>query len=109
MSALTLPDPIAAYFAADTHGPDAVARCFTLQGVIKDKGQTHTGRDAIKAWKAESSTLYTYTNDPFSLELVDGVHVVRSHTVGTFPGSPIDLKLLFRLERGLIANLEITL
>lgn len=109
MSALTLPDPIAAYFAADTHGPDEVARCFTLQGVVKDKGQTHTGRDAIKAWKAESSTLYTYTNDPFSLELVDGVHVVRSHTVGNFPGSPIDLKLLFRLERGLIANLEITL
>lgn len=108
MSALTLPDPIAAYFAADTLGPDDVACCFTLQGAVKDKGQTHTGRDAIKAWKAESSTLYTYTNDPFSLELVDGVHVVCSHTVGTFPGSPIDLKLSFRLERGLIASLEVT-
>lgn len=108
MSALTLPDPIAAYFAADTQGPDDVARCFTLRGVVKDKRETHTGRDAIKAWKAESSTLYTYTNEPFSVELVDGAHVVRSHTVGSFPGSPIDLKLIFRLERGLIANLEIT-
>lgn len=108
MSAPTLPDPIAAYFAADTRGPDDVARCFTSQGSVKDKGQTHTGRDAIKAWKAESSTLYNYTNDPFSLELVDGVHVVWSHTIGTFPGSPIDLKLSFRLERGLIASLEIT-
>jgi len=109
MSLLTFPDPIAAYFIADTRGPNEVAQCFTLQGIVKDKGETHTGRDAIKAWKAESSTLYTYTNDPFSLELIDGVHVVCSHTVGTFPGSPIDLKLRFRLERGLIASLEITL
>jgi hypothetical protein len=108
MSALTLPDPIAAYFAADTRGPDDVARCFTPQGVVKDKGRTHTGHDAIRAWKAESSTLYTYTNDPFSVELVDGVDVVRSHTAGTFPGSPIDLKLSFRLARGLIESLEIT-
>lgn len=108
MSALTLPDPIAAYFAADTRGPDDVARCFTPQGVVKDKGQTHTGRESIKAWKAESSTLYTYTNDPFSVALTDGVHVVRSHTAGSFPGSPIDLELSFRLERGLIASLEIT-
>ena len=108
MSALTLPDPIAAYFAADTRGPDDVARCFTPQGVVKDKGQTHTGRDAIKAWKVKSSSLYTYTSDPFSAELDDGVHVVYSHTAGNFPGSPIDLKLCFRVERGLIASLEVT-
>jgi hypothetical protein len=108
MPAVTLPDPIAAYFAADTRGPDDIARCFTPQGMVKDKGQTHTGRDAIKAWKAETMTLYTYTNDPFSVELVDGVHVVRSHTVGSFPGSPLDMTLSFRLERGLIASLAIT-
>ena len=108
MSALTLPDPIAAYLAADTHGPDDVARCFSPQGVVKDMGQTHIGRAAIKAWKAESSTLYTYTTEPFSVELIDGVHVVCCHVAGSFSGSPIDLKLLFRLERGLISSLEIT-
>lgn len=108
MPALILPDPVAAYFVADTRGPDDLARCFTPQGVVKDKGKTHIGRDAIKAWKVESSTLYTYTNDPFSVEMVDGVHVVRSHTAGTFKGSPIDLKLSFRLEGDLISHLEIT-
>ncbi len=107
MSAFTLPDPITAYLSADTQGPDEVARCFTPNGVVKDKGQTHNGRDAIKAWKAESSTLYTYTTEPFSVELNDGVHVVRCHVAGSFSGSPIDLRLLFRLERGLIATLEI--
>lgn len=108
MTALNLPEPIAAYFASDTQGPDDVARCFTPDGVVKDNGRTHTGRDAIKAWKAESSTLYTYTNAPFSAEVVDGVHVVHSHTAGSFPGSPIDLRLSFSLARGLIARLEIT-
>lgn len=108
MSALIIPDPIAAYFAADTQGPDDVARCFTPQGIVKDEGKTHTGRDAIKAWKAASSTKYTYTMEPFSLELIDGVHVVRCHVAGSFPGSPIDLAFRFRLERGLIASLEVT-
>lgn len=108
MSAFTLPAPIAAYLAADTQGPDDVARCFTPQGVVEDEGQTYIGREAIKAWKAESSTRYTYTTKPFSVELIDGIHVVCCHVAGSFPGSPIDLKLLFRLERGLIANLEIT-
>lgn len=109
MSTLTLPDPIAAYLVADTRSPDDVVRCFTSQGVVKDKGQTHIGREAIKAWKAESSTLYTYTTEPFSVDLIDGVHVVYCHVAGSFPGSPIDLKFFFRLERGLIASLEITI
>ena len=108
MTALALPEPIAAYFAADMRGPEEVARCFTPQGVVEDKGRAHAGRDAIKAWKLESSTLYTYTNDPFSVELINGVHVVSSHTAGSFRGSPIDLTLSFRLERGLIAHLEIS-
>lgn len=107
MTALTLPDPIAAYLEADKRGPDDVARCFTAQGVVKDKGQTHVGRDAIKAWKAESSTLYTYTQEPFAMEQVGDLHVVSSHVAGSFPGSPIDMKLIFRLERGLIASLRI--
>lgn len=108
MSVLTLPEPIAAYFTADTQGPDDVARCFTPKGVVVDERTTHAGRDAIKAWKAKASTLYAYTNHPFSVALTDGVHVVHCHTVGSFPGSPIDLKFAFRLERGLIARLEIT-
>ena len=108
MTAPTLPDPIAAYLEADKRGPDDVARCFTAQGVVTDQGQTYVGRDAIKAWKAETSTRYTYTQEPFAMEQVDGLHVVSSPVVGSFPGSPIDMKLMFRLERGLIASLGIS-
>jgi hypothetical protein len=108
MTALTLPDPIAAYFAADPLGADAIARCFTRQAVVKDEGRTHAGLDAIKAWKAAASAAYTYTSKPFALEQNEGFSIVTSRVTGNFPGSPVDLRYRFRLERGLITSLEIT-
>lgn len=108
MHELILPEPIAAYFAADTQNPEAVARCFTAQAVVKDEGRTHIGLDAIQAWKAAASTRYTYTTQSFALERESGAHVVQAHVAGNFPGSPVDLRYRFRLERGLIASLEIT-
>ncbi|MDY0747766.1 nuclear transport factor 2 family protein [Paucibacter sp. R3-3] len=108
MDTLELPSPIAAYFAADRQSADAVARCFTTQGVVKDEGRTHTGMAAIKAWKAATSSAYAYTSEPFAAEQKDGGHLVTSLVTGNFPGSPIELHYAFRLERGLIASLEIT-
>jgi hypothetical protein len=105
---LTLPDPIAAYFAADRRGADAVVRCFTTQAVVKDEGRTHAGHDAIKAWRAAAATAYTYTSVPIALDQEQGHHVVTSRVSGNFPGSPVDLRYRFRLERGLIDFLEIT-
>lgn len=107
-AALTLPEPISAYFAADRQTPEAVARCFTAQAAVNDVGRVHTGTEEIKAWKAKASTKYTYTMTPFALERDGEFHVVRVHTVGTFEGSPIDMTLRFQLERGLIAAMEIT-
>ena len=108
MPAPLLPDPIAAYFAADQRSSDAIAHCFTTHAVVKDEGHTYTGLEAIKAWKAAASAAYTYTSEPFAMEQRDGFHVVTSRVSGNFPGSPVDLRYRFRLERGLIAALEIT-
>lgn len=109
MSPLNLPEPIAAYFAADQQkNADALARCFTPQATVQDEGRTHSGIDAIKAWKAAASAQYTYTAEPFALEQIDGQPVVTSRVEGNFPGSPVDLRYRFRLERGLIASLEIS-
>ncbi|MES2992231.1 MAG: nuclear transport factor 2 family protein [Pseudomonadota bacterium] len=108
MSTLNLPEPIAAYFAADRRHPDAVTQCFTANAVVADEGRSHTGTDAIKAWKAAASARYTYTATPLALRQEEGAQVVTSHVVGDFPGSPVDLRYRFRLERGLIASLEIT-
>ena len=109
MTTLNLPDPVAAYFAADKQTPEALARCFTAQAVVKDEGHTYCGLDAIKAWKAAASTKYTYTSEPTALEQSEGCHIVTSRVAGNFPGSPVDLRYHFRLERGLISALEISL
>ena len=108
MSNPTLPEPIAAYFAAAQNNTEAFAHCFTAQAVVKDDGHTHTGIDAIKAWQDAASVQYNATTTPFAVEREDGLQVVRTHVAGNFPGSPVDLTYRFRLERGLIASLEIS-
>ena len=107
MTHLQLPEPIAAYFNADQRDGEAVARCFTKQAVVQDEGQTHSGAAAIKAWKTEASAKYSYISEPFSVEQKEGRYIVTSRLTGNFPGSPVDLRFVFRLERGKIARLEI--
>src|SRR5258706_12327316 len=60
---LSLPKPIAAYFAADRGDGEAVSQCFTDNAVVKDEGHTHKGRAAIKAWKTDASAKYEYTSE----------------------------------------------
>jgi hypothetical protein len=102
-----LPEPIAAYFAADKLDGDAVARCFVSGAVVKDEGRTYTGVAAIEQWKRETAAKYTYTCEPLSAEQEDGTTIVTCHLEGNFPGGQADLRFFFRLERGKIANLEI--
>jgi ketosteroid isomerase-like protein len=104
---LNLPEPIAAYFAADRRDGEAVARCFTKDAVVKDEGRTHAGVAAIRQWKEEASAKYTYTSEPLRLEQTGDVSVVTCHLEGNFPGGQADLRFFFRLERGKISSLEI--
>lgn len=106
---ITLPGPIAAYFAADQNDDDAVAQCFTENAVVIDERQTHAGRDAIRRWKTEASAKFSYTTDPFAVGEEGGQTVVTAHVSGNFPGSPVDLRYAFVLEGEKIARLEITL
>ena len=106
---LELPKQISAYFEADRHrNPDAVAACFSEDAVVRDEHKTHAGREAIRRWKAEASTRFTYTVEPFAIGTEGPRTVVTSHLVGDFPGSPVDLKYFFVLEGECIAELEIT-
>ena len=107
MKELRLPEPIVAYFEADRRDAEAVARCFAPQAVVEDEGRTHSGLAGIKAWKATASAKYSYTSEPFAAEQKDGQYVVTTRLTGNFPGSPVDLRYAFRLERGKIAFLKI--
>jgi|ERR1700674_6130989 hypothetical protein len=104
---LDLPKPIAAYFTADRSDIEAIARCFTGNAMVKDEGHSYKGLAAIKEWKAKASTKYAYTSEPFASEQKDGKTVVTSRLVGSFPGSPVDLRFFFGLEGDKIASLEI--
>ena len=104
---LSLPKPIAAYFAADRGDGEAVSQCFTDNAVVKDEGHTHKGRPAIREWKTDASEKYEYTCEPIACEEKEGKTVVTNHLVGNFPGSPVDLRFFFKLEGDKIASLEI--
>lgn len=106
MNDLDLPEPISAYFDADRHDGHAVARCFTKNGFVVDEGKTHSGAAAIEAWKNEASAKYAYTAKPHTLEVKGDRYIVTSQVSGNFPGSPLDLRYSFVLERGKIASLE---
>jgi hypothetical protein len=104
---IELPEPVTAYFAADKRDGAAVARCFARDAVVTDEGQTHTGTTAIAGWKDAAAAKYSYTSEPVAVENTDGMTIVTCHLTGTFPGSPVDLRFFFRLERGRIASLKI--
>ncbi|SDI88602.1 nuclear transport factor 2 family protein [Alloyangia pacifica] len=105
---IELPEAIDAYFSADKKGDaQAIAEGFTQDATVIDEGNTYEGREAIRQWRANASTQYTYTAEPFDIAEDRHRTIVTSHVVGTFPGSPIDLRYFFVLRGGKIAELEI--
>ena len=103
-----LPTPIAAYFRADPGSDlEAFARCFTHDAIVIDEGKTYRGAEAVKQWKSETSAKFTYDCEPLAIKEEAGRTVVTCRLAGTFPGSPLDLRFLFGLEKNKIASLEI--
>ncbi len=106
---IKLPKAIEAYFEADRiRSPDAIAATFTENGIAKDKGLTHRGHDAIRAWMADEAQQYSYTVEPFLITSENDKTLVTAHALGNFPGSPIDLRFFFVLVNDKVAELEIT-
>jgi uncharacterized protein (TIGR02246 family) len=82
-SCIDLPKPIAIYIAAENRGdPQAMAQCFTEDAVVRDEGRTMKGLAAIQQWKTNCLT-------------------------GNFPGSPIELRFVFKVEGERIVSLQI--
>jgi ketosteroid isomerase-like protein len=104
---IDLPTPIAAYFAADTTGAEAVARCFTDVAVVIDERQEYRGRTAIARWKAEASARFRYSVERLGVHVSGDQTTVTGRLTGDFPGSPVELQYRFTLEGDKIARLEI--
>lgn len=104
---LRLPEPIAAYFAADATDSSTIARCFTADAEVVDEHRTHAGREAIARWKAEASAKYDYVSEPIAIDDLGDRTIVTARVTGNFPGSPVDLRYAFTLAGDAIARLEI--
>ena len=103
---INLPPPIAAYFAAEKAGDaGGLARCFASDGVVHDEGGTFTGRAAIERWSATARAKYHHTVVPLGATERDGAIVVIGRVSGQFPGSPVELQHVFRLDGETIASL----
>jgi ketosteroid isomerase-like protein len=105
---IDLPTPIAIYIAAENKGDtEAMARCFAEDAVVRDERKTIKGLAAIKRWKAETSKKYQHTVEPLAGVQKDGKTIVTSRLTGNFPGSPIELRFIFKLDGDKITSLEI--
>ncbi len=105
---IDLPAPIAIYIAAENRGDtEALAQCFAEDAVVRDEGQTIEGLTAIKRWKAETKRKYQHTVEPLASAQKEGKTIVTNRLTGNFPGSPIELQFIFRLDGDKIVSLEI--
>jgi SnoaL-like domain len=103
-----LPTPIAIFIAAENRGDtETLAGCFTEHAVVRDEGQTIEGLGAIKKWMAETRRKYQHTIEPLASAPEDDKTIVTNRLTGNFPGSPIELRFIFRLEANKITSLEI--
>jgi len=103
-----LPTPIAIFIAAENRGDtEALAECFAEHAVVRDEGQTIEGLAAVKQWMAETKRKYQHTIEPLASAPKDDKTIVTNRLTGNFPGSPIELRFIFRLEANKIASLEI--
>jgi hypothetical protein len=105
---IQLPAPIDLYFASENmHDPSAIEMCFAANAIVRDEGKAITGLVAIKAWRVETGEKYHHTIEPLSVSALGDMVIVRGEISGEFPGSPICLDHIFKIESGRITALEI--
>ena len=104
----SLPEPVAAYFAANPgFDVDAMLAAFAEDAIVSDEKRTHRGRDAIRAWIVEATVGNQAVATPRSLRSEGADHVVAAEVAGAFPGSPVMLTFRFALAADRIVRLAI--
>jgi len=104
-----LPGALASYFTAvNAHDIERVLALFADDAIVKDEGEEHRGRDAIRAWMRATSQKYGPLDvEPTAAVESGPVAVVTSVVSGNFKGSPATLRYTFTVERESITRLEI--
>ncbi|WP_223480058.1 MULTISPECIES: nuclear transport factor 2 family protein [unclassified Pseudomonas] len=109
--ASALAPAIAAYIAAaNARDTSTVASFFAEDANVFDEGQHRIGTQAIAQWMQDTARRYQPKVEVLDVQLRTGKVLVHNLISGTFPGSPLELRYMFRLnEQGKIARLDISL
>ena len=104
-----LPQVITEYLAAhEARDLDLALACYNQDAAAVDEGHTNRGKREIGDWLARTSGEFTYTTQLMAAQRVDDDHYVAVHHLeGDFPGGVVDLRFLFTLREGRIAELVI--
>jgi ketosteroid isomerase-like protein len=103
-----LPPAIDLYVKAENAGDvELLSQCFAPDAIVRDEGRRYEGLAAIKKWKAETKKKYQHTVEPLALTREGDKTIVTNRLTGNFPGSPIEVRFVFRLNGDKIASLEI--
>lgn len=103
-----LPDPIAAYYAAEqANDAEALSRCFAREAIVRDEGATRHGRAEIAAWMAEAKHRYQHRTEILSATAEGDTVTVAVRISGRFPNSPAHASQVFTLADGAIRMLVI--
>ncbi|MCP1445727.1 uncharacterized protein (TIGR02246 family) [Pseudomonas sp. GGS8] len=107
----SLAPAIAAYIAAaNARDTSRVASFFAEDANVFDEGQHQVGTQAIAQWMQDTAQRYQPRVEVLDVQLRTGKVLVHNLISGTFPGSPLELRYMFRLnEQGKIARLDISL
>ena len=84
----------------------AYADCFAEDAQVFDEGKTHDGKAEIEKWIDKSNTYYEATMEPLNYD--EKEDILSAKIAGSFPGSPVILKFLFKIADGKIQNLKVT-
>ena len=105
---IKLPAPLAAFFDAESRNDgDALSRVFAEDGVVLDEGHVIQGWAAIRQWLADTRSRYQHTVEPLAFARDADETIVTCRLSGTFPGSPIKVQFIFKLEGNTITSLEV--
>ena len=94
--------------AAAERNHEAVAACFTDDGLVEDESHSHHGREAIRRWQEGTRAKWEYTvTATGGRPDADGGYCVSAHLSGNFPGGEADVEYHFTFQGDLIGTLRI--
>lgn len=104
-----MPRPVRDYLAASERKDfDAAVAPFADHATVTDEGRTHTGIDAVRAWRHGAANEYTYTTEITGIRRDgDDTWVVVTHLAGDFPGGEADVEQRFTVAGDAITGLFI--